>query len=216
LNKLPAMELRIVFGLSFVAGLVDVLGFSSIGGHFLSFMSGNSTFLALAIGRGDIMLAAGLMALIGLFFIGVMMGMGVGEFDRARASSLKPLVLLIVSLILFGSGFLALFGFPEAAIGMAVIAMGMMNTALSRKDGVVFGLTYLTGAVVQSALHTYLKLKGDHEASAWPFMAQWSALIMGGIIGVFLHHSQGLIGFFTAGLLVFGFALMGFREARSA
>jgi hypothetical protein len=47
-------------------------------------------------------------------------------------------------------------------------------------------------------------------------MAQWSALIMGGIIGVFLYHSLGLIGFFAAGLLVFGFALMGFREARSA
>jgi uncharacterized membrane protein YoaK (UPF0700 family) len=215
LNKLPAKELRILIGLSFVAGLVDVLGFSSLGGHFLSFMSGNSTFLALAIGRGDIMLGAGLMALIGLFFIGVMMGMSVGGY-RPRASSLKPLVLLIVALILFGSGFLTLFGFAEAAIGLAAMPMGMMNTALARKDGVVFGLTYLTGAVVQSAIQTYLKLMGDQEASAWPFMAQWSALIMGGIIGVFLYHSLGLIGFFAAGLLVFGFALMGFREARSA
>ena len=215
MNKLPAKELRILIGLSFVAGLVDVLGFSSLGGHFLSFMSGNSTFLALAIGRGDIMLGAGLMALIGLFFIGVMMGMSVGGY-RPRASSLKPLVLLIVALILFGSGFLTLFGFAEAAIGLAAMPMGMMNTALARKDGVVFGLTYLTGAVVQSAIQTYLKLMGDQEASAWPFMAQWSALIMGGIIGVFLYHSLGLIGFFAAGLLVFGFALMGFREARSA
>lgn len=129
---------------------------------------------------------------------------------------MKPLVLLIVALILFGSGFLTLFGFAEAAIGLAAMPMGMMNTALARKDGVVFGLTYLTGAVVQSAIQTYLKLMGDQEASAWPFMAQWSALIMGGIIGVFLYHSLGLIGFFAAGLLVFGFALMGFREARSA
>jgi uncharacterized membrane protein YoaK (UPF0700 family) len=161
LNKLPAKELRILIGLSFVAGLVDVLGFSSLGGHFLSFMSGNSTFLALAIGRGDIMLGAGLMALIGLFFIGVMMGMSVWGGYRPRASSLKPLVLLIVALILFGSGFLTLFGFAEAAIGLAAMAMGMMNTALARKDGVVFGLTYLTGAVVQSAIQTYLKLMGD-------------------------------------------------------
>lgn len=84
MNKLPAKELRILIGLSFVAGLVDVLGFSSLGGHFLSFMSGNSTFLALAIGRGDIMLGAGLMALIGLFFIGVMMGMSVGGVPPPR------------------------------------------------------------------------------------------------------------------------------------
>jgi uncharacterized membrane protein YoaK (UPF0700 family) len=44
---------------------------------------------------------------------------------------------------------LAFFDLLPFAMGLAVMAMGMMNTSHSGKDGVVLGLTHLTGAVVK-------------------------------------------------------------------
>ena len=40
--------------LAALAGMVDVIGYPHLKGLFVSFMSGNSTQLAAALGRGDL------------------------------------------------------------------------------------------------------------------------------------------------------------------
>jgi len=59
--------------LSALAGYVDATGFLMLGGFFVSFMSGNTTRLAVGIARGssEAAMAAGL---IGLFVVGVIAG----------------------------------------------------------------------------------------------------------------------------------------------
>lgn len=90
--------------------------------------------------------------------------------------------------------------------------MGMMNAAFDHKEGSIFGLTYLTGAVVQAARQSYFRVKGDRSAKPWPYYTQWLALIMGGVMGVFIYQSIGLKGLIIAGALVLGFVGLGFLK----
>jgi uncharacterized membrane protein YoaK (UPF0700 family) len=43
----------LAFCLSALAGCVDAIGFLELGGHFVSFMSGNSTRLSVSLAGGD-------------------------------------------------------------------------------------------------------------------------------------------------------------------
>ena len=60
-------------GLAMLAGYVDAIGFLRLGGLFVSFMSGNSTQLGVAIAghAGGVAVAAGLLA---CFVLGVVLG----------------------------------------------------------------------------------------------------------------------------------------------
>ena len=83
-------------GLSALAGYVDAIGFIELGGFFVSFMSGNSTRLAVGLieRSHDAGVAAGL---IGLFVIGVIAGSLAGRYAKAHR---RPVVLMLVSALL--------------------------------------------------------------------------------------------------------------------
>jgi uncharacterized membrane protein YoaK (UPF0700 family) len=56
--------------LAALAGMVDVIGYLHLSGLLVSFMSGNSTQLAAALGKGDLAGAATIAELIALFVLG--------------------------------------------------------------------------------------------------------------------------------------------------
>ncbi len=58
--------------LSALAGFVDAMGFITLGGYFVSFMSGNSTKLAVSLGEGLVGTALTGAGIVVLFVIGVM------------------------------------------------------------------------------------------------------------------------------------------------
>lgn len=85
-----------------LAGYVDAVGFLYLGGFFVSFMSGNSTRLAVGLSThlSDAATAAGLIA---SFVIGVMLGSLCGRvIQHSRHSALMYLIaaLLMISAIL--------------------------------------------------------------------------------------------------------------------
>ena len=87
---------RSVWGLaacfSALAGFVDALGFLYLGGFFVSFMSGNSTRLAVGLSEhvADALTAGGLIA---SFVVGVMLGSLCGRtIRRARHGALMYLI----------------------------------------------------------------------------------------------------------------------------
>src|SRR4051812_4213802 len=93
-------RLRILAALlSALAGYVDAIGFIELGGFFVSFMSGNSTRLAVELvgDRGRAALAG---ALVGCFVLGVMAGSLAGHFGKAHR---RPAVLVLVALLLAGA-----------------------------------------------------------------------------------------------------------------
>src|SRR5947208_1541360 len=89
--------------LSALAGYIDAIGFLSLGGFFVSFMSGNSTRLSvgLATGSRD---AATAGALIASFVAGVVLGSLAGRgVERRRAT----LIVALVAIMLAGAATLA-------------------------------------------------------------------------------------------------------------
>ena len=76
--------LMLVASLSVLAGMTDAIGFMA-SGDFVSFMSGNTTRLAVAISAGDLGLTGRLLLLVAMFVLGNALGVVVSRFSRRRS-----------------------------------------------------------------------------------------------------------------------------------
>ena len=123
-----------------IAWCVDAVGFITLNGLFLSFMSGNVTRMGLA-GVDRFWGTAGLaLGLLGLFVGGVAAGTLVGmRMRRGRAG----LVMLVAAVLVGASAWLGM-RTGHAGIPTLVMAMGLLNTAFPG-----LGVTYVTGALVR-------------------------------------------------------------------
>jgi uncharacterized membrane protein YoaK (UPF0700 family) len=66
--------------LAALAGMVDVIGYLHLSGLFVSFMSGNSTQLAAALGQGELGAAGTITKLVMLFVLGAAVGQVLADF----------------------------------------------------------------------------------------------------------------------------------------
>lgn len=181
-------------GLAAVAGYVDALGYMHFGGYFASFMSGNSTRLALGL-TSDSHVAARAGALIGLFVVGVMLGAVTGQVAGRRRA---PVVLGLVCLLLLGAAGLAQAGWPFAAVPM-VLAMGAENAVFQRNGDVSIGLTYMTGTLVKFGQRLAAALTGQGDRLGWlPYGLLWCGLVSGAIIGGLVYAAVQLQGLWIA------------------
>ena len=86
--------------LAALAGMVDVIGYLHLSGLFVSFMSGNSTQLAAALGQGELGAAGAITKLVMLFVLGAAAGPRDPhpQVDRPPASRVnRPRALLMAS-----------------------------------------------------------------------------------------------------------------------
>src|SRR3984885_7084027 len=96
-------------GLSALAGFVDATGFISLGGFFVSFMSGNTTRFAVGLAAGAVSAAIAI-GLIATFVFGVMAGALVSRrtrYNRAASVLVLVAVLLAVAAVFGTAGSLA-------------------------------------------------------------------------------------------------------------
>jgi uncharacterized membrane protein YoaK (UPF0700 family) len=197
----PAIGLAV--GLSALAGFVDALGFLSLGGFFVSFMTGNTTRLGieLAEGRLDGILLAGIIII--LFVIGVICGSLVGHVGRHRRHAA---VLAFVTLALALSAGLDTIGLGVAAAGVLALAMGAENAVFQRDGEVTIGLTYMTGTLVKMGQRLAGALLGGPKLAFLRHFTLWLSLLGGALLGAFAHGQVGLYsiwltvaaaGFFT-------------------
>lgn len=170
--------LGLAIALSALAGFVDALGFLSAGGFFVSFMSGNSTRLAVGLNEGSsAALSAG--GLILGFIAGVVAGALLGQVAGRHR---RPIVLALVTVLLFLAALLA----PSSIIvslGLMVMAMGAENAALSDNGEVRIGLTYMTGALVRLGQSFANRLMGGDASHWYVDLGLWSGLMIGAIAG---------------------------------
>lgn len=174
--------------LSGLAGFVDALGFLTLSGFFVSFMSGNSTRLALGlVERSQVaIVSAGIIVVfvVGVF-AGSLIGRSVGQRRRAK-------------LIFFVAGLLAIaalsnaIGQSGAAMAFAILAMGAENAVFEQDGEVHIGLTYMTGALVKAGQRMAAAcLEGDRFG--WiPYACLWASLIVGAVLGSLAHNLIGL------------------------
>jgi uncharacterized membrane protein YoaK (UPF0700 family) len=174
--------------LSALAGFVDAIGFMSLGGFFVSFMSGNTTEFAVGLSSGTSQSAvAG--GLIVAFVGGVMAGTLAGRLAEAHRATI---ILVLVSLLLAVA---ALLGSAKIGLGAAVamaLAMGAENAIFEREGEVHIGLTYMTGTLVKLGQHLTAALMGGPKWAWLPYLLLWLGLVAGACLGALVYPLLGL------------------------
>lgn len=190
--------------LSALAGYVDAVGFMTLGGFFVSFMSGNSTRLGVGLSLGEWDQAAIAFGLIGLFVVGVVLGATVarrfGEDRRSAVLAAEAVLLLI------GAGLCSL-GWREWGMVAVVLAMGVENAVFQRQGDVGVGLTYMTGTLVRMGQRIATALHGGARWDWVPFLMLWLGLAVGGAIGAVGFLRFDVLALWPAFALVAGLTL---------
>ncbi|AZF53379.1 Protein of unknown function DUF1275 [Pseudomonas sp. R4-34-07] len=187
--------LMLVAGLSVLAGMTDAIGFMA-SGDFVSFMSGNTTRLAVAISAGDLGLTGRLLLLVATFIVGNALGVVVSRVSKRRALPL----LLSIGALLCGA---ALLPWAETlpALLAAIIAMGMLNAAVEQVNGVPVGLTYVTGALSRFGRGLGRWLLGERRNGWRMQLIPWAGMFIGAVIGALLEQQIGLSALWVSGAL---------------
>jgi len=174
----------LALSLAVLAGYVDAIGFIQVGGFFVSFMSGNSTRLAVGVfDAASGWIKAG--SLIASFLIGVIGGSLVGRLSPRRHSA----VLAVVSLALVFAAIGAQSGWAMTSALALAFAMGAENATFERDGEVLVGLTYMTGTFVKAGQRIAGALVGD-DPKAWiPHAMLWLALVSGAVAGAAMQTS---------------------------
>lgn len=184
--------------LSALAGFVDAAGFLLTKGLFVSFMSGNSTRLAVGVmSDGHVMMLAG--GLIGMFMIGVVGGAVIA--GAAPAPAPKSAVLAASTLLLILSASIASLDMPLGAAAILATAMGALNNVFLKGGEVAIGVTYMTGTLVRAGQRIAGAITGDGPSDWLPYALLWLALIAGAVAGATIATlSAGLSLWIAAGL----------------
>ncbi|MCX2545618.1 YoaK family protein [Pseudomonas sp. COW5] len=187
--------LAMVAALSVLAGMTDAIGFMA-SGDFVSFMSGNTTRLAVAISDGDVSLTLRLVILVATFIVGNALGVVIGRLGGRRA---LPLLLCIATLLCGAAAWPSEVQLP--ALLAAIIAMGMLNAAVEEVNGLAVGLTYVTGALSRFGRGLGRWIMGERRNGWRVQLVPWSGMFIGAILGAMLEHHLGLKALYASGLL---------------
>ncbi|WP_226501335.1 YoaK family protein [Pseudomonas sp. MWU16-30322] len=187
--------LALVASLSVLAGMTDAIGFMA-SGDFVSFMSGNTTRLAVAISDGDLGLTLRLIILVVTFVFGNALGIVIGRLGGRRT---LPLLLCIATLLCLAAAWPYDTQLP--ALLAAIIAMGMLNAAVEEVNGLPVGLTYVTGALSRFGRGLGRWMLGERRNGWRVQLVPWSGMFIGAILGAVLEQHFGLRALFASGLL---------------
>jgi uncharacterized membrane protein YoaK (UPF0700 family) len=166
--------------LAALAGYVDAIGFMKSGGLFVSFMSGNSTRMAIGIVEGTALVFAAA-ALIALFVCGVILNLILCA--KVTIAHRKVTAMTGVAVLLTGAAICQSADLNLPTIGLLCLAMGASNTIFQRDGEVSIGVTYMTGTLVKIG-HKLADAALGGNRTAWiPYLLLWLALIFGGILG---------------------------------
>lgn len=184
-----------------LAGYVDSLGFLHLGGVFVSFMSGNTTRMAVSLAEGRWGAALEVAAILILFVVGAMIGALIAGAQGPRSRSR---VLALEAVLLAGAAAAAGAGAAPLAIGLMVLAMAVENSVFLRDGEVGVSLTYMTGTLVKTGHALAAAVRGGDPFDFRPYLVLWAGLCGGAVLGALVYHGLGLIALWPAA----GFALM--------
>lgn len=216
MQQLDRPRQALAVGLAALAGYVDALGFLSADGFFVSFMSGNTTRLAVEAAQGW-QRAVTPALLIGGFICGVAGGSALGIWTgRWR----KPAVVGLVAMLLLAAAALKTGDHHAPVLALLVLAMGAINNTFQREGEVAIGLTYMTGALVKFGQGLGAMIAGQ-KRSGWPlFLVLWLGLAGGALAGALAFLHIGAAAIWLAGGVAIAATMAAWvlarREARSA
>jgi uncharacterized membrane protein YoaK (UPF0700 family) len=149
-------------------------------------MSGNSTQLGVDLVTKGPLLP---LALIVSFVAGVSLGSVTGHFATGRR---RPVILALVSVLLLAAAAFHALAIDSATVGCMALAMGAENTIFEDKGGVRFGLTYVTGSLVQMGQRLAMAFLGGDRWGWIPYLLLWAGLVAGAVAGAASYARWGL------------------------
>ncbi|SEF55987.1 MULTISPECIES: YoaK family protein [unclassified Methylobacterium] len=191
-----------------MAGYVDALGFVRLGGLYTSFMSGNTTQLAVLGAQVELHHMILPAILILAFLTGSVLGSGLAILVPPRWTT--PAVLAYESLlILAGLGL----GLQSPELGVAAffvaLAMGSQNAVLAQVKGFRAGTTFVTGALFSLGQKIAQALTRTGDPLGWLGDASvWISLLFGAYLGARAYQQFGLYALIAPAAISGGLALI--------
>ena len=173
---------------AFLAGATDVCGLGVLRDLFVSFMSGNTTLLGIALGQGDWTRAGTIIGLIGLFVAGAAAGAALGELSGSHhAAGVAIAVAFVLAIPPLWPGWVA----PAF-----VVAMGALNASMNRIGQVGISLTYVTGTLVKLGQGIGRSVCGKPDGWSWLWQApMWGSLLAGAAAAAVVRQHLGPTAF---------------------
>ncbi|WP_414709169.1 YoaK family protein [Pseudomonas viridiflava] len=185
-KRRTGVGMTLAASLSVLAGMTDAIGFMATG-DFVSFMSGNTTRLAVALSEGDMGMTARLTLAIGVFIAGNALGIVIARLGNRRA---LPLLLVVATLLCAAAAW------PMEknllALVWAILAMGMLNAAVEQVNGQSVGLTYVTGALSRFGRGLGRWLMGERKNGWQVQLIPWFGMFVGAVVGALIERKLGL------------------------
>jgi uncharacterized membrane protein YoaK (UPF0700 family) len=195
-----------------LAGFVDAVGFLMTGGLFLSFMSGNST--RLAVGLPALTPVAGMAALLIASFV---MGVVLGSLAAACWATIrKPLILVLVAGLIALAALLDGAGWMIGRLVPLAMAMGCANNVFQRDGDVTIGVTYMTGALVRFGQRLADAIRGGSRWGWLPYLQLWTGLLAGAVAGALAFARIGSACLWIAAVVAMLLALWARRLPASS
>jgi uncharacterized membrane protein YoaK (UPF0700 family) len=182
---------RLAICLALIAGYVDAYGLIALGAY-VSFMSGNTTQSGAWTGEGKVVAALPSALAIVFFLVGVMAGTWLMHSGLRHA---RRLVIGVVSTLLAVTIGVTQLGSLDARVTIAVLslAMGLMNTTLSRVGAEPVSLTFVTGTLNKVGHHLALSIarspladaqgpRDSHLRRAGLLVCVWAAFLSGAVL----------------------------------
>lgn len=186
--------------LAALAGFVDALAFTSLGGFFASFMSGNATRLGVGLGHGrggEALIAGGLIL---SFVSGVIVASVIVRVAGARH---KSAVMAAVAALLFAAASVAALVPGPLALLLLATAMGGAHLLFHR-----IGAAPFTVALVRMAEGLAGALMGDADRRGWPHeLLLLAAFGAGAAMGARAQVLAGIQACWLGGLIAVVLAL---------
>ncbi len=191
----PTPQLSLGLVLTATAGFTDAVGFIELGGHYTSFMSGNTTQLGDALANGMWPVVVVALSLVILFFVGSTLGVFIAMRAGPRWGSAW-----VTGLVLAGTAtalVLSLFGVsPVPAILPLALAAGAQNAILPSTGSVRLGTTFVTGTLFAAGADLARALRKAAPAWRWvQHLLVWASLFAGALVGAIAYvqlHTSAL------------------------
>ncbi|GJD48930.1 hypothetical protein OPKNFCMD_1656 [Methylobacterium crusticola] len=179
--------------LTAMAGYVDAVGFLRLDGLYTSFMSGNTTQLAVTLVRPQAGVALEIGLLLAAFVAGGLAGSLAAILVPERWATAAVLAAEAAALLLALATATAL-PEPRLAAPLLAAAMGAQNAALGRVAGFRPGVTFVTGTLFALSHGLALAFARRGPALGWlPDACTWAALLAGAAGGSAAYLSHGLL-----------------------
>lgn len=144
--------LPLLFGLTFVSGLIDAIAFLRLGHAFVANMTGNVVLLGFAFaGAKDISIAGNLIA-IGAFLCGGVIGGRLGRRHAENEAHLLAVTTVVKIFLMLGAAVLAWFFTNDATVAYVIIAVLAVSMGLQNAVVRSLGVPDITTTVITQTL----------------------------------------------------------------